>query len=205
MLEKTSADNPLYLTQLLSRLLLMDREDFRSIIESGDGMDAITAYQCRIIEEAPEGLGSLAAAVFSVAAERINKELIEKISQLLAVSRSGLRMADLQAALPDTFNTLDFIHFVHYMSDSFIQREDGRFDFMHKSMREGILEQCGDQKRLHAGLAAAFEKEPEEDPVRRTEMIYHVLMARDTEKFLRGYWIRKRRTRDRLQGRKKHF
>lgn len=184
MLEKTSADNPLYLTQLLSRLLLMDREDFRSIIESGDGMDAITAYQCRIIEEAPEGLGSLAAAVFSVAAERINKELIEKISQLLAVSRSGLRMADLQAALPDTFNTLDFIHFVHYMSDSFIQREDGRFDFMHKSMREGILEQCGDQKRLHAGLAAAFEKEPEEDPVRRTEMIYHVLMARDTEKFL---------------------
>ncbi|MBP3218198.1 MAG: hypothetical protein J6M46_07495, partial [Lachnospiraceae bacterium] len=99
-------------------------------------------------------------------------------------------------------------HFVHYMSDSFIQREDGRFDFMHKSMREGILEQCGDQKRLHAGLAAAFEKEPEEDPVRRTEMIYHVLMARDTEKFLQ-YLERtmypKRRTRDRLPGRERHF
>ncbi|MBQ9644525.1 MAG: DUF4062 domain-containing protein, partial [Lachnospiraceae bacterium] len=185
MLEKTSADNPLYLTQLLTRLLMMDRKDFSSIILSGDGMDAITEYQCQIVEKAPEELGSLAAAVFSVAAERINKELIEKISGLLAVSRSGLRMADLQAVLPDTFNTLDFIHFVHYMSDSFIQREDGRFDFMHKSMREGILAQCGDTQALHAELAAGFEREPEEDPVRRTEMIYHVLMTRDTEKFLR--------------------
>ena len=185
MLEKTSADNPLYLTLLLTRLLLMNRDDFSSIVQSGDGMDAITEYQCQIVEKAPEELGSLAAAVFSVAAERVNKELIEKISGLLAVSRSGLRMADLQAVLPDTFNTLDFIHFVHYMSDSFIQREDGRFDFMHKSMREGILAQCGDTQALHAELAAGFEREPEEDPVRRTEMIYHVLMTRDTEKFLR--------------------
>lgn len=50
ILEKKNSSLPLYLELVIQRLLMMNHEDFQSIISSGDGMEVINSYQRKIIE-----------------------------------------------------------------------------------------------------------------------------------------------------------
>lgn len=172
------SDSPLYVSQLIQRMLLMNRQDFDRIRSLGDGMEAIISHQLEILSSCPEELGDLCAMVLEVAGERINSSLVSRAARFLAVSRRGLRLGDLQALLGDDFNMLDFSHFVTYMSDSFILRNDGRYDFSHRSIREGYLQNCEDLQGLHRQLIWHFLSLKEDDPLRKTELVYHMVMCR---------------------------
>jgi len=129
---------PLGISYLIKRLMMMNQDDFAKIAEAGDGIEAISEYQISLVKQCPEELRKLGAYIIRQAGVRINPQLVEEVSLLISRSNTGLRMEDFIGILGDKFNTLDFAHFVTYMSDSFILRDDGCYDFSHKSIREGF-------------------------------------------------------------------
>lgn len=180
MVSKKDSAAPLYLNLLLTRLLMMNRNDFEEITDQGDGISAITQHQINILDEMPEDMEQACVEVLRTAAERIGGEMVRAAAEYLAVSRHGLREQDLECLAQERkipWNSLDFSLFVKYMHGFFIQRKDGRWDFSHKSIRQGFLSQCTDQKKLHQNILTYLEKLPKRDPVRVGELMYHCIRA----------------------------
>ncbi|MEG1433913.1 DUF4062 domain-containing protein, partial [Eubacterium sp.] len=183
---KSGSDNPLYLSVLIQRLLMLDNEDFSEIARRGNDMKAIESYLSTVIQESPEDLDGICAALMAEAAERINQEQTDTLLALLATARKGLRETDLEGIFTQrckTWNTLDFIRLKKYMAPFFMEREDGRIDFTHRSIREGIrkhLEQ-DEQQQKDREIQTWLKTLPDEDPVKLRELPYHAWRTDDKE------------------------
>src|SRR5699024_11182447 len=70
MISKKDSAAPLYLNLMLTRLLLMNRNDFEEITDQGDGISAITQHQINILDEMPEDMEQACVEVLRTAAER---------------------------------------------------------------------------------------------------------------------------------------
>lgn len=160
---------------------MMNKEDFDAIRALGDGMAAITQYQKGLVAACPDDLSAMSVELLRVTGQRINGPMVTAVAQLIGLSRHGLRQQDLAALLGSSFNTLDFAHFISYMSDCFLLRSDGRYDFSHKSIRAGFRSLPGEQTGLHEKLYDYLSTLPEDDEVRVQERGYHCLMIRDGE------------------------
>lgn len=189
MVALKSSDNPLYLSLLVQRLLMMNSADFADIRARGDGMSAIEAHQIELIaNNCPDDLDDMSAALLTEAGNRINSTLVSKVGQLLAVSRAGLRRHDLSELLGESWTDIDFSHFISYMNDCFMQRDDGRYDFTHKSIRAGFLKLCSDVDTVNNQILTYLKGLPENDPVRISEIVYHTIKA-DNKQFYIKYII----------------
>lgn len=184
MVSLKASENPLYLSLLVQRLTMMDMADFAEIRKNGDGMDAIENQQIEIItKKCPDDLAEMSAALLLEAGRRINPELVSKAGNYLAVSRAGLRKKDLSALLGEEWTEIDFSHFINYMNDCFMIRDDGRYDFTHKSIRAGFLKQC-DTDKINTEILTYLKALPENDPVRFSELVHHAIRADDKHFFI---------------------
>lgn len=187
IMEKKSSNNPLYLSMLIQRLVMMNKSDFEEIVAHGDGMSAISAHQIEIVEAASDELNGVGVDILNTAAERIGGELVRVATQYIALSRYGLREKDLEKILTAkgiAWNSLDFSMFVKYMRSLFVMRDDGRLDFTHKNIREGYRNICENPKELHQQILEYLDSLPAEDKVRKNEIAYHCIGADDKEYFL---------------------
>lgn len=184
MVSLPAAGNPLYLSLLIQRLCMMNYEDYTSIRARGDGMRAISDHQREIVASCPKETGALCNRVIEEAGRRINPTLVRRAMQYLAVSNYGLREADLRALVGEEWNVLDFVHFITYMNDSFLLRDDGRYDFSHSALREGVLASL-DVAAVNRELLAYF-KTIRADEVFPDEIFEHIYLA-DDKQFLREY------------------
>lgn len=178
--QKAFSDHPLYMSLLIQRLLMMNKNDFDEIVARGDGIHAITEHQLKLIEDSSDTLHGICKELLHGAAGRIGGGFVEKSVEYLALSRHGLRESDLQGILEGegiVWNQLDFSLFINYMRSMFQIRNDGRFDFSHKSFREGIRGDVEETKKLHENIWKWLSRLPEKDEVRRQEAIYHGIMA----------------------------
>lgn len=186
MVKMPASDNALFLSLLIQRLTMMNRFDF-DIINSGDKNDQmgeISKRQIEIIRNCPDDLNEMCVALLDEAGKRINPELVRKAAVYIAVSRHGLRPKDLESLIGENWDTVDFTHFIAYMTDSFMLRDDGRYDFTHKSIRAGFREVCGNKQQIHKEILEHFKNLPENDPVRIEEIIYHCIKADDKQYFV---------------------
>ncbi|MEG2288034.1 MAG: hypothetical protein RSC00_09040, partial [Ruthenibacterium sp.] len=184
---KEDAHNPLYLYLAVSRLLLMNADDFAAIHSRGDGIQAIVAQQIELIAGMPDDLEAMGRALILEAGQRVNPAMAHAAAQYLAVSRHGLRLDDLAALLAADavyFNALTFSQFVNYMNELFFLRADGRYDFMHKSLRAGLLSACENKQAMHASLVRHCFSLAGDDPVRVQEITYHCILADDRAAFV---------------------
>ena len=181
------SDTPLYMSLVVRRLLMMDAADFEAISRSGLEADAaIAARQLAILDSCPGDLGALSVEVFREAGRRINPRLADTAVKGMAVSRYGLRTDDLAALCGQDWNLLDFRRFVHYLQEHFQVRSDGRWDFLHKCIRQGFrasLDASGEAGRIHKKLQLYLFALPEDDPIRRKEIIYHTVLSDDRNYF----------------------
>lgn len=183
MVKLPAADNPLYLSFLVKRLLMMNKSDYDEISKSGGQMDAISRHQHSIISSCPDSAEEMCALLIDEAGKRINKYLIADVVKYIACSRFGLRQRDIAALTYDDWDmpaygdwdTIDFLHFVMYMGDCFILRDDGRYDFSHKSIRQGILKSTH-AKHIHDEIGAYFWS-IYDDEIAQNEMLYHFIGA----------------------------
>ncbi|MCD8366162.1 MAG: DUF4062 domain-containing protein, partial [Clostridiales bacterium] len=185
--QKKQSDNPLYLYMAVSRLTLMDAEDFKTIHAMGDGMEAINAYQLSLIESMPEELPVLGVALVDAVAARVNPVMTDA-AELIACTRHGLRLEDLRGILQETgtFSALEYAQFINFMSELFLLRSDGRYDFLHKSLRDGLKARTGEEKMRedHVRIAAWLEHLPEGDSVRIQELAWHLIQSDQKVKLL---------------------
>jgi hypothetical protein len=177
---KESSKNPLYLYLAVTTLTMLDEDDFRKIREAGDGMDAINHYLVQRVSDLPDGLAELSDVLIREAAGKVSAKMMRKAAEYIATSRNGLRADDLSLILKReglALGQVSFAQFVNYLSDLFIMREDGSYDYMHASMRKGILNGIRDQKRYHAAIASYLSGLDAEDPVRKREYLLHCLLG----------------------------
>ncbi len=184
ILAKPGSSGPLYISLIVQRLLMMNREDFAAIGRMGDGMAAITAHQLRLVASCADDAPGLAAELLGAASRQVGGDAMRRAILYLAVSRHGLRLPDLEALLTgDGFSwiPLDAAAFLQYMGGAFIIRNDGRVDFSHKSIREGILSQAEDIPSLHGRVIDHLYSLPPRDEVACQELVWHVIQGRMKE------------------------
>ena len=181
ILHNSSAVLPLSISLMVQRLCIMDVTDFDVINSSSlEPNAAIADRQITLINEMPADLPSLSEYVFEEVGRRINQLFCEKVRKYLAVSRFGLRVSDLIRLCKGNWSTLDFAHYINYLNTDFIVRTDGRYDFMHKSLREGILQNT-DFAQYNDEICAYLKTLSLEDPLKRSEYAWHLLKARKYE------------------------
>lgn len=71
------------------------------------------------------------------------------------------------------------------MKGFFIQRRDGRWDFMHRSIWEGIINHIVDAGELNDNILEYLKKQNKRDEVRIYEMGFHCWKADDINYFVR--------------------
>ena len=179
MLAHEDSGNPMFLSLLVQRLIMMDARDFDVINKNEGSMAAITERQLYIINNCPGTLEEMSYALLLEAGDRINSGLTMRAAELLAVSRHGLRAEDLEELIGEDWLRIDFSHFINYMSESFIRRDDGRYDFSHKCFRDGFLMLCKDRVAVHREILEHLKRLPVDDDVMAQEITYHTIMADD--------------------------
>ncbi len=187
ILEKPGSSSPLYISMILWRLQMMDKEDFDRIRDAGDGMEAITAYQISMVRACPEDVEGICGDIIDLAARRLGGEFVYPALRYLAVSRHGLRERDLEAILTGrgiSWSALDFSLFIHYLNIFFICRSSGHYEFSHKSIRRVVLSKCRDMRQTHRDIYRYLMGLELEDAVWQTETAWHILEAGDARAFL---------------------
>jgi len=179
LLNKKGAGSPLYISMAIDRLMLMDRKDYEQIKIEGGGSEAITSHQNKIIESLPDELTEMAVALFEAAGEKIGQPFTQKALSFLAVSRKGLRESDLAYCLGDDWNYVEFSNLLFYLDDQFLMCADGRFDFVHKVLRQGIMSLIPDANALHLTLEWCYHRCDTQDPVKASEILYHCYCRND--------------------------
>ena len=188
IIRKRCSASPLYLNLIMQRLVMMDRNDFEIIAKQGDGINAIRVQQSEVVDSIPEDLEDLCLNIVHVASGKLGGNLVEMAVQYIAISRYGLREKDLEGILASnriTWNSLEFMLFIRYMKSFFMIRDDGRWDFTHSSIREGIRKHCEDTKKLHREILEYLKRLDKSDEVRVKEIVYHCCEADDREYFVR--------------------
>lgn len=185
LFQKKGGKKPLYLYLAILRLTLMNSADFMEIRARGDGMEAITAYHCELVKALPDSLPELGFILVCSVAEHVDLDITMASAKYMALSRHGFRIQDLETLTGlegAHFNALIFSQFVNYMSELFILRNDGRYDFLHKCLREGLLEKIEDAEEKHTVISDYFLGLPEEDEIRTAEVAWHIIKSGDFDK-----------------------
>ena len=181
IIQMKGSDQPLYISLMMQRLMIMNRSDFNAIDSAGlEPNEAIAAQQKKIIHASSENLSELAAQVLTDVGRRINPALCTQILQFIAVSRYGLRPSDLALLCKENWEAADFTLLIHSLADDFIVRDDGRYDFMHQSIRTGIRNTLNKTALISVDqkILKMLQSLPQDDPVRQSELIYHALRCR---------------------------
>ncbi len=182
------ATNPLYISMMIQRLVMLDSEDFGVIKQFGNDMVAINKYLIEVIDTTPFTVEEMSAEVIKEAADRINNDMCTCCAALIAASRRGLREKDLMkilSAMGHEFSAVDFAAFTKYLKPFFIYRHDGRIDFTHRTIRLGFLRQIKFE-HYNFYILNHFKTCAFSDTVKVSETVYHALKAQDYE-YLTGY------------------
>lgn len=179
------ASNPLWMRMAFSRLCLMDQSDYREAEAGGTDRKNFALYQQRLLQGIPQTPEGASAHLLQEAAARLYSQMLGPILRDLALSRRGWRERDLRLFLNTEgirFVPLDLVRMVHFFRELFLLREDGRYDFAHAGIRKGLMQ---DDVKRHGLFADVLQLYPENDPVRREELLYHLYRADRRKEFLR--------------------
>ncbi|MBP3436333.1 MAG: DUF4062 domain-containing protein [Clostridia bacterium] len=153
LLCRAKGKSPLYTKFMLSRLLMFDAKDYEKMPD----IAAISAHQIATVSAAPDGLESLGASLIEAAAEKINPTLLKRVISFIALSDKGVGEEELRLLLGEEFNLLDFLHFVQYLQDEILIRENGSYDFDSLSVKAGLRAAIQDPTNDARALASVFE------------------------------------------------
>ena len=176
ILNQNRSNEPLYLSIVYNIMMMLGHSDFeqiRAIDKLDNGMAAINEYQIAYIRSLPQNVG---AYLLSNIAMRINEDFIQLAIDYIALSSGGLRTSDIENLVSIyheniKWSELDMSRFVKLAKPYILIREDGRYDFMHKSFRTEVREKCNRAEKLRIEMIEYFETLPLDDTVRVADTI----------------------------------
>ena len=193
-----SAGLPLWLESAVQELLLLDFDDVARA--GGDAAGTPQERLDQLILDTVQKLPSDADALYGWLLER-NQEVLGTgfvcgFANLIAASRSGLRESDLEVLLPKVARLFaptaprrpwDALNFAllrrAFRAHLVRQGADGGWDFCHAQIREAIrrryLRDPQLVHRLQTSIAYHLKSLPTSDPLRRTELMVHLIASED--------------------------
>lgn len=189
---------PLWLeiaAQYLTSELVLLRYRPQPVDIQSDSVDRPSADQLRQeAEKLPAGFEPLCAYILEGCEHVLGRGWTQACLGLVAISRRGLRENDLAAIVPKASRLLEptgsrrswdasaWATFRRLLPGWFVRRPGWEtWDFSHKLLRQAVLNRfCRDaqvKQRLHLFLAYHLQTLPEEDPLRRYELVYHLMAA----------------------------
>lgn len=175
-------DSLFELQLIVNGLLSMNKGDFLNIKKYGNDMGAINRYQMELIDGYPDNEEVLSGLLLNKFAADMGLSFIPEALNFLAISKFGLLDEDLKQLIPG-YNTLDFVHYVTYMKDFFIQRYDGRYDLSHQCARRGILDNISNKHDYGRRIIDVLSTR--DDEIQLQEIVYHYLSIGDMQGFAR--------------------
>jgi NACHT domain len=192
--------NPLWTTLACEQLALLDADDFtraeRQFAVERDSQARLTQLRRDLAERMPPDVPGLYAWVLGQT-EKIHGEAWARAFAIaIALSRHGWRELDMRllvpalAALlyPETpaaeITSLQLASLRRsFRAHLAVRGELQQWDFFHAQMREAIgrnlPSDVAEVRALHAALANHLLSLPSDDPLRETEMMFHLLEADD--------------------------
>jgi len=187
-----AAGNPLWLQLATEALLLLDQDDFARLgAFTGTAEEKLHALLLTTAGGFPPRVEALYATLLERTEDAYGEAWAREFANLLAVSRRGLREADLRAVLPrrtgETWDELTFATLRRGFRGHLVQRgAAGEWDVTHAQLRQTILGRNlsapADQRAVHAALADHLLGLPGNDPLHRDETMVHLIGADDRQR-----------------------
>ena len=195
---ETAAGNPLWLELALEEILLLDADDFARANQSlpGSPEEQLHALRLAVANALPADVEELYGFLLQHAEEVHGEALAREFANLIAASRSGWRESDLQRLLPmrtgEPWTDLRFAALRRGFRAHLVQRgAQGQWDFAHEQMRQAVLRRnltdSAAAERLHTTIADPLESLAPDDPMRESELMYHLLQSSDRGRAARHY------------------
>ena len=182
---------PLYLSMIVEYVAEFDIDDYKQIAELetllGSGSKAINKYISEKILSAPESITELFGAITTNCERIVPMEAVRLITYLIEKSRFGIRQADIISIaqrLGINLTVSDFSLYRKRFRLHLVEREDGRWDFVHNLLRSAASEISAqeNENRVHLvnrATADHFLSLSPEDELREHEVLYYLGLCRD--------------------------
>ncbi len=213
LLEKRRADdlpaagNPLWLELALEELNLLDADDFARAERHYAGTPEARLHQMMldVAQDLPADIPELYGELLERTEEIHGRGAAGAFADLLALSRHGWRESDLQALLPRAarwsipsqqptveWSDLWLAGLRRSFRAHLVQRGAcSQWDFFHMQMRLAVarrsFRQDGYLRDLHTVIADHLETLPGSDPLRQTELMWHLIGTGDRLRTARYY------------------
>ena len=180
LLRKTNVYSPLYISFLIQRLNMMQKDELE-YLNSGEDLKA---YIIDLIRNLPQEQKDAAVLILKYAVNKISKErrILQEVLNFLAVSRTGLRMSDFQKIFEkrkQEFSVLDVTLLMKYLDGFFYIGEDDRIDFTHKVIRQGLLKEINNRNSYEKEMKEYIKTLEKEDCLRMQEGMYYARVTED--------------------------
>lgn len=154
-------DTPLKMQMAITRLIHLDYDDFSVIYKEGGGIEEITAYIARLLDEIPREADGLVLYLMRQFCQRKGEEQNMVMMKMMALSSYGISEKDmplLAQRLGCSWNPVIYAELICKLRGFFEFKEDGRVDFSHHIMKESIcakMEEDG-EKLTYARVLAEY-------------------------------------------------
>lgn len=133
LLDKSKEKDNQYLELLMQRLLVLSQDDFEEIKNSGDGMDKISQYLQKIINESPDSTADFVLKQESLLEIESSAKFVRSVLAILSVLPYGISRSDLYNVLQAeklSFSTLDMTLLCRRLPNSVNITLDGHYRMM---------------------------------------------------------------------------
>ncbi len=178
--ENSAASNPLYISLVLQRLFMMNKQEFEEAEKIAPGMEGLHIYMGKIVASLPDDAQKLICCILDVTAKMFEQKEFFDILILIALSKNGLsesELSDLLSLCGKRFSPIGFQQIVSYLYDGFSQNSNGKWIFAHRLFNEAVLTTADDKdkKRMYDLLVRYSE---ENSDFMEREGFYYLLGAK---------------------------
>lgn len=173
IIKKKNSFEPLYLSLLLRRLLLVNRHDFDLIYQDATSEDARYNYLENLIKNEADLSEKLAISLFEKVVEFSRANFLNAAFSYISISPFGLTVQDLEELVPE-FDESDFYIAVRFLDPLFYRDEHGRISFSHERIKGSVQHAKKTTiEETTLRLISFFEKKGEARYAERVNLIFN--------------------------------
>lgn len=193
-----AAGSPLWLQMAVEELNLLDADDFQRAERdfSGSGGEKLQQMLADVAKNIPQEIPELYAWILERNEQLYGAAFVSMVLSLIALGRQGWRESDLEAAwkmqTEKKWPAAQFAGLRRQLRGHLIQRGGlGQWYFFHQQMLQAVetryLSDDKIRQNLHALLVKHLQSLPDKDPLRRSELMVHLIGCDDKANAARYY------------------
>ena len=179
--------NPLWLDLALQEINLLEADDYERADRELAHLPGAERMEALLVAEAealPPTVTGIYGKLLGRAERTFGEEFTQAVVGFMALGRTGWRESDLEALVSRepgvAWSDLTFAGVRRSLGRHMVQRgEFGLWDFFHARLRETAMQRyladTSRQRDFHARLVDHLESLPEEDPLRLSESMVHLI------------------------------